>query len=230
MTTPAPIRTIQPNESLDTIWAELVYTEARLLSGAPKHAPMIAKLIARQADVRAGQLDQWRAEIVAQAAVDDADDGLDDLVDDLDNELVHAEKGDRGPRHRHYFKNPRNEVVRLGLASELEVVRTWPESLKGEKEKAVLKLATPFAETIAQGDDAIERRAKAGAATGAHRVREILRFIDDVNAARLGLYGQLVTLGQEQGRPANWASRFFRATQKSPKPRKAQPAADPPKS
>ncbi len=178
----APIRTIQNSDSLDTVWEELVYTEARLGSDkdAKDFTKDIAKLIEQSEAIRQGQLKVWRAEIAAQARVDAADDVLDDDVDDLDTELLHVVRQDRSsPRYRHYFSKPKNEIIRLGLESQLGKVRTWPDSLKNEAEKTLQKLGTRIAATIAEGDAALSARLTAAQQRAVHRVKEIVTFIDD---------------------------------------------------
>lgn len=220
----APIRTIQHSDSLDTVWEELVYTEARLESDkdAKDFAKDIAELIERTEGVRQGQLKVWRAEIAAQARVDAADDALDDDVDDVDTELLHVVRQNRSsPRYKHYFSKPKHEVIRLGLQSQLGKVRTWPDSLKNEAEKTLQKLGTRLAATIEEGDAALNARLTAAQQRAMHRVTEIIALIDDVNAARRSLYGALVTRGEERGRDPEWAGRFFRRTVRSPKKVKA---------
>ena len=122
------IRTIQPNESMPSVWEELVYTEARLLKDghADDLAPGFDALLKSWAKVNAGQLASWRAEIGAQAAVDAGDDDLDETVDEVDRVLLNLERDRSLPRYMRYFNKPRNEIIRMGLESELEKVRTWP--------------------------------------------------------------------------------------------------------
>ncbi len=80
--------------------------------------------------------------------------------------------------------------MRLGLESELGKVRPWPESLKTESEKELRKEADSLVKIIAAGDSALAARRSAAAQRADHRVREIVRLIDDVNAARLSVYGK----------------------------------------
>ena len=73
---------------------------------------------------REGQLGVWPDEVVAQAAVSAADDLLDDFINDLDLALIQVLRGDRqSPRSRRYFPIPKSQLIRLGLATELERVR-----------------------------------------------------------------------------------------------------------
>ena len=228
----SPIRTIPHDEGLDSIWEELVYSESRTLKdkNAKDQAKPFAQLIERCDEIRAGQRQAWRAEIVAQAGVDAADDALDDDVDDLDTELLHAERGERtSPRYKHYFSKPKNEIVRLGLESELGKVRGWPASLKAEPEKPLQKMAGRFETDIEAGDAAIKERQETAQVRSAHRVKEIVTFIDDVNAARRSIYGILLSRGEELKMDSDWAGRFFRRTARAPKAKAEKVLAQPEK-
>lgn len=207
------IRTIGHDEGLDTLWSELVYTLARLRAKALTRdlATNVEALLARVAKAMAGQREVWRAEIEAQAQVDEADDDLDDLVDGVDKELRRALDEDRAdPRYKRYFGVAPNEVIRLALGSELEKVRGWPKSLAGEPEKPLEALSKPLATAVTAGDAALEGRTEAAAARADQRVREIYALVDDVNAFRESLFGILIGRGVANKLPKTWAARFFR--------------------
>jgi predicted ATPase len=53
------------------------------------------------------------------------------------------------------------------------------------------------------------------AATADHRVRRIVTFVDDVNAARLSLCGLLVVKASALGLPKDWSNRFSRRASRS---------------
>ncbi|AGP41456.1 hypothetical protein [Sorangium cellulosum] len=224
------INTIHHDDSLDHIWSVLVYEEARLLTDkdASDLAPEAGALVERWAQVNAGQRSAWRAEIVAQAGVDTEDDLLDDTVDELDNELLRAFRDRDAPQRRRYFKKARHEIVRLGLESQLEVVRAWPASLKSEREAALQALGARLEEDIARGDVAVEERLRAAAATADQRVREIVRFVDDINAARRTRYGLLIQRAEERRLPKDWPGRFFKKSSQGSKKAKTAPAVENP--
>jgi hypothetical protein len=215
------IRTIGKDEALDTVWEELVYTEARLLKDP--HAKHLAQGVTEQLDrwelVAAGQRKAWRAEIVAQAGVDSENDQLDMLTEDFGQSLRHVERGDV-QSHRFkkvYFKGTVSGIKRLALQSQLAASRTWPESLKGEPEKELRAFSPRFEARIAAGDAAVEERAGAATHTANHRVRQIVPFIEDLNAARQSLYGTLIGVGQEHKLGSDWPGGFFRRVGKQPK-------------
>lgn len=208
------VRTIfQDSESLLSVREELVYTKARIAKN--EHArdlvAPVADLLSRWASVSQGQLDCWDAEVEAQAGVDEADDGLDDTVNAFDAELLHLEGQKRTtPRYRRYMSTPRNQIVRLGLGSEVEKTRAWPAALATEPEPSLKGFGTKLAACIATGDAALDERTQALGATATQRAREIATFIDDVNAARRSLYGILTDRAAKLGLPKNWPDRFFK--------------------
>lgn len=207
------IRSIQNSESMEVVWDELVYTEARLLRSplAREHALLFKEHLTRWDKVSAGQRQLWRAELVAQAAVDAEDEGLDEVVDDVDAEVQRVVHRDRThSRYQRYFKRPPNEIIRQGLEAELETVRTWPKSLKSEPEPELQALGKQLDKRITSGDAAVAERRTAAANRADHRVREINPFIEAVNGTRQSVYGLLVTRGQKEGLPKTWAEGFFR--------------------
>lgn len=221
------IYTIPKDSSLDHVWTFLVYEEGRLLThnDAADLAPDAGQLLARWAIVNEGQRAVWRTEILAQARVDGRDDKMDDTVIALDDELLRSVPDRDSARYRRYFKQPRHEIVRLGLESEIEEVRTWPGSLKTEPEPPLQALGVALEADVAAGEDAVRQRQFALAATADHRVREVNGFIDEVNAARRTRYATLIQRADERGLPKSWPQRFFR---KGPSPqKKASPQPKP---
>jgi len=207
------IRTLRHAESLDAIWEELVYTEARLMKDehAKDLAAHFASLLKRWEKVQQGQRAAWREEIVAQAWVDAEDDALDDTVETVGRALLAADGYDRkAPRFKRYFPKAPNAVMRFGLESELALVRAWPDSLRGEREDELQALGPRVARDVQDGEAAVAARTAAAAGRADHRVREIVRFVDDVNGARRSAYGELIQRAQKKGLPADWPSRFFR--------------------
>jgi hypothetical protein len=210
---PSTLRTIQPNESIRSIWEELVYTLARLQRDvhAADQAPIILDLLTRAEALLLSQLGCWRAEIVAQAAVDGCDDEVDETVDAIDDALLAVVKKDRSsPRYRRYFAKPKQEILRLGLESEIARIREWPASLKTEPEPELEAGGERLQGHLAAGELAVQARSAAIAATADHRVRQILKFQDDVNGLRRSLFGLLTQRAVDQKLPPEWPGRFFR--------------------
>jgi hypothetical protein len=227
------VATLTQDQTLDSTWADLTFTEARLLGdvNAKELAPTFTELRQRVDSVRNGQRDTWRDEVVAQAAVNAADDALDDCVHDLDVTLKHLVSGDTSsPRYQRYLPVAPSSIIRLGLENELGRVRGWVDSLASEKEEVLKALGARLRTVVAQGDAALENRRKAGAQRSDHRVRSIAALIDDINNARLSLYGTLARKAAELHLPRNWPNRFFqhssRTAKSEPQPApQVQPAA-----
>ncbi|MFO0618402.1 MAG: hypothetical protein U0414_37760 [Polyangiaceae bacterium] len=164
-----------------------------------------------------GQREAWRAEIIAQAAVSAGADDLDDTTAAIDREFLHVAGERTSPRYVRYFKKTRSDITRLGLESQLDVVREWSPSLKTETEAELKDLGARLEANVAAGDTAVKDRRASAAATADHRVREIVRFIDDVNAARRTRYGVLIQRGESLGLAKDWPLRFFRRGASTPK-------------
>jgi hypothetical protein len=202
---------------MDAVWDELTYSEARMLKDkdASDLAPQMSAQIERLENVRTGQYAAWRAEIVAQAGVDAADDGLDDTVDEISKELLSAAGGDRkSPRYARYFSTPPSLVIRLRLESEIKRVEGWPASLATEPEKGLNALGATLGADIGTGKEALQQRVDAAAARADHRVREIVALVDEVNAVRLSVYGILVQRVGPRKLARDWPNRFFKRTQR----------------
>jgi len=214
------IRTIRDNESTESIWEELVFTEARLHGDeqAKGFAPTVSALLARVEQLHGGQLGVRREIATAQAQVDAVDDQLDDWVRALDTALLTVvDQNAQSPRYRRYFPTKPSDLIRLGLESELARVRSWAASLATEPELALQQLGAGLGQLVVAGDAALERRRQAASARSDHRVRSITTLIDDINGARLSLYGQLILKATELHLPPDWPNRFFRRTSRSPK-------------
>lgn len=224
------IRTIRDNESTESIWEELVFTEARLLGDehAKELAPTISALLARVEQLHGGQLGLRREVATAQAQVDAMDDQLDDWVRALDTALLTVVgQNTQSPRYRRYFPAKPSNIIRLGLESELGRVRSWAGSLATEPEPALQQLGAELSKLVVAGDAALERRRQAATARSDHRVRSITTLIDDINGARLSLYGQLILKATELHLPPDWPNRFFRRTTRTPKVQLPAPVPGP---
>ena len=157
--------------------------------------------------------------MVAQAAVSAADDQLDDFINDLDLAFIQVLRGDRqSPRYRRYLPVPKSQLIRMGLGTELGRVRSWPDSLASEPEAELKTLGERLRPIIAQGDQALEQRRKAAATRADHRVRNITSLIDDINNARMSLFGTLTQKAATARLPRNWPDRFFQHASRGAQP------------
>jgi hypothetical protein len=69
---------------------------------------------------------------------------------------------------------------------------------------------------VDSGNQVLERRRKAAAARGDHRVRSVATLMDDINSARQSLFGTLTKLAADNRLSRNWADRFFRHGSREP--------------
>lgn len=218
---------LRANDSLDSIWEDLVFTEARL-SGDERTkdlAAAISELIARLDQVRGGQLGVWRQEVAAQAAVAAVDDQLDDWVRALDTALLAVVAQDtQSPRYRRYFSISPSAIIRLRLERELTRVRAWADSLSTEPEPALQQLGAQLRTLVVLGDQALEQRRKATTSRADHRVRTITSLISDMNGVRMSIYSALTKKAADLRLPQDWANRFFRRSTKATKVQPVQPA------
>ena len=207
-------RTIAHDESFDTIWGELVYTEARLMldSNAEDLAAEFTSLLGRLEKVGAGQRKVWRGEIIAQVRVDAENDSLDDTTEDIGDAVLRAEEKDRtSARYRRYFGARRpSEVIKMGLESQLGVMKPWVEPLKTEPEEELKKLGARLEGNVETGTVAVEGRVTAATNSTNFRVRERMRFVDDVNAVRDSVHGILAQRAVKKKLGKDWPDRFFR--------------------
>ena len=203
---------LRANDSLDSAWEELIYSEARLLAAGHKpHAASMGKSLKALDALQASQRGGWRREIIAQAHVDVADDDLDDDVAKLGLDLLHLEGGNRkSTRFKLYFKAGVSVIVRLGLESQIPVVRAMATQLASEPEKTLKEHAKRLAAVLKRGDVAVEERRTAAAERGAHRAREIIRYIDDLNALRTSVHAELTIHAGKASLPRDYADRFFK--------------------
>ena len=213
----AGIRELSLDTSLATLWEELVYTWTRLHARTATRdlAAAFEELIERAEKTEIGQRGHWRAEALADAAVDLADEELDDVSDDVIAEVRHADRkvdGDQGEAREARYLGPLTlgALVRLGLESQLKRVRGWTSALESEPEDALRKLGKRLAKVIVGGDAALAQRGSAAGARATHRAREITSLVADINAVRRDTYGALVRLGNKNKRPKDWPERFFR--------------------
>jgi hypothetical protein len=98
----------------------------------------------------------------------------------------------------------------------MDRVRGWGESLLSEPE--LKAMAEKLRAEVAQGEAALENHRKAAALRSDHRAREIATLVDDINNARLSLYGILAKKAADLKLPRNWPDRFFQHTARTVKP------------
>jgi hypothetical protein len=214
------IRTLRDSLSMESLWEELVFTEARLVGddNAKEFAPTIRQLMDRLERARAGQLAAWREEIAADAAVAEADDLLDDWVHALDVALLGILQQEvLSSRYRRYFSDAPSSIMRLRLESQIARVRPWIEWLATEPDIALQDLGKRLRALVERGNVALDRRRRAVALRQDHRIRTIGPMITDINDTRRALFGTLTKKAVDLHLPRPWPNRFFRQGTRRPK-------------
>jgi hypothetical protein len=222
------MRTIDRRDSLEVVWGELVYTEARTSADrfASDFAPRMTSLVTEVEEVRRQQLGSWRTEIVAQAEVDAANDDIDELVVEYADTMLFLFKDRKSSRFTRYFGNQSpHKFVRMGLEAQLAAMKGWPTSIQNEPEEQLKAFAVRFTTAMDEGDVALADRVKAAAARVDFRVKVIEPFIDKVNSVRTTLYADLLKRADEKKLPKGWADTFFRPQTRNERP---VPAPTPP--
>ena len=219
-------RTIQYADSLDYVWEEVTYTEARLAADPRTGdlAPRFAGFYPRLDAVRSAQYGVWRGEIVAQAHVDAADEALDACVVAVGDEIDRAGDDRASPRRQRYLGPlTARKVAAQALESELKVVRAWPDSLATEEEAALHGCAEPLRVAVAKGEAAVDERARSQNARKDFMARERAKLVDALNDLRTEVHAELAKRVVPNKLGREWPAGFFR---KGPSSRAAKGAEE----
>jgi hypothetical protein len=228
-----PPRTIGYDETLETTWEELCFSEAAILAEplTKDLAVLFTKMIEQVVTLRQGQWECWRQEKRASSLVAKVNYYIDITVDDVSrnklndlrtkNRALKDREARSTPEYAGYFPIPAYSIIRLGLESELPYVRPWLRMLAGETSEEFKELLVRLTQEISDGDSALKQRADADESTALHRLRQINPFIDGINKLRTDMYGQFLRLSQANNLSRDWADLFFMSSQ-PPAPNKAE--------
>jgi hypothetical protein len=136
----------------------------------------------------------------------------DALVTEVHNEALSAAKLDRAaPAYKRLFPDPLSTVVRLGLESELVLVRALHAGLgHASVAKSVKRFAPSVAALIKRAESALDARRKAYAARSDVGL-DLQSWRDDVNNALLGVEGELTRVAAKRKLTEAWVMTFFPA-------------------
>ncbi|MEO7327772.1 MAG: hypothetical protein ABI193_04295 [Minicystis sp.] len=205
-------RTLE-NEAPDTIFEELVATEAALLADpdAADLAPPISAKIEEWETTTYKMRNVSRAETASKAVAVLRDAELDDTVIDFGDELLRAVDKDRdAPRFKRYFKQSPSRFVKIARLVEATTVESWIPSIQKEPEPELVAFAAPLEQQSKASLDALAQFAAAAGERASTRVLLWDSFVKSVDAARDLLYADLVKVGQKKKRGRDWPDRFFR--------------------
>lgn len=223
------IRLYVENDSIDSIWDDLVYLYVRLNSFVETKdlAPQILALITTSEDIWKGQRKAWREETEAQSGVDGINFRADNRTEDLHADLtsVNRKHPQGEKRQERYFPIAKSKIIEMALISQMKYIEDYAISLPKEAEPELQAHGKGFAEDAADGRAALTALATAVANRRDHRVKEIEKFRTTANETRTNVYGEL--LKRSQGKPKKWADSFFRKrTQNTPEERRLEKSRD----
>jgi hypothetical protein len=137
---------------------------------------------------------------------------LDPLVTELASLLLHEAKQDRSdPKFKRFFPEPPNEVVRLGLESEIQRTKAFfnvaEEVPTSPEAKAIL---AKIAAAHQQGDTALKTREEATLHVARISLR-IQTWKEDANGVRRSVKTNLDAYANDNGLPRDHGDAFFPA-------------------
>jgi hypothetical protein len=204
--------------SLDSLWDELVYTEALCLNDqdAEDLAETFSALVKRVMQARQNQLLSWRSETVAQAQISLRNYQLDRLTTRFSQIFVRLleDAAVKDPtsdvRYKSYFVEPLSRLIGRGLETQLPKCKDWPTRLAKEPEQALQEFAPLFEGALRLGQAALDALVEASGARKTQRVQEIVALFEDTNNQRKLMANQLSTREIERKLGSNWSENFFR--------------------
>jgi hypothetical protein len=207
------LRNIAPSSAIVVFWQDLVFLEAALL--ADEETKDLAALVTPALDefpsILQRDLDTRRAVIQAQARAFVADGDIDMALRSLFSAVLGLVQQNRKRQEfTTLFSSSIADVVRHALRKQIEVassivdklsLKLYPDDLRNTHTKLL-------GGAIKRGKAVLEemRKAETGRVDGRLDIRT---WKDEANAARLNVYGQLLTLAAKNGRGKAWAEGFF---------------------
>jgi hypothetical protein len=154
---------------------------------------------------------------------------LDPLVTELASWLLHDAKQDRSdPKFKRYFAEPPNEIVRMGLESEIKRTKAFfhvAEEIPPSKEtKAIL---AKIAAVHKQGEAALAAREEATLHVARLSLR-IQTWKEDANGVRRSVENNLDAHANAHGLPRDYSDAFFPASRATKSPAAKTPATPAP--
>lgn len=221
------MRQIEEKTGWEAARADVLFTES-MLKAAQHHGKLhraVRALVERWTDVDAARSAAEDGVVRANARVAWVDLGLDRQVRAFANELLRDAGGNAEDKaFRAFFPEAPNEVVRLGLESEIErCARFGAVREKVALSKTAAAKLAAVEEALTAGKAAVQARRDAFTArTGASL--DVASWKEAANAARESVYIQLRAWALEHGEERGYADRFFPAG--SARPARAASGAD----
>ncbi|HEY2366993.1 MAG TPA: hypothetical protein VGH87_11440 [Polyangiaceae bacterium] len=223
------MRLFDENTSWDDARRAMRFTAAAL-KAAPEHeklAGAFGKLLASWKVVDEARHAAEDATVDANALVHFHDVMLDGHV----TRLASRARADHGEDSREFaalFPEPPNEVIKLGLESEIERVKKW-DGVKKESSlsKGVLQSLKDIDQTCARGQKALAAR-EAGVTEAARVSLRVSKWKDDANGARRSVETALDDYANKHSLGRDYASAFFPIATRAKKTKTPPPPTTPP--
>ncbi len=151
-----------------------------------------------------------RGELHAQAVFGDVNYRADAGVIDFSKDIERAAGNQDSPRFKRYFVMAPSRLVRGALGAMAERIKGWIEGIKLEPEPAVKAHAGPLDKLADEAQATINGVATAEGATTTFRRRVVEDFLDEVDAFRMDLQGELQKRAAKHKLGPEWVAKFFR--------------------
>lgn len=207
------MRTVPLDRSIIQFWEELLYTEAALL--ADEETAALAAVVTATLDdfskMMQVDLDTRRALIQARARASVADENLDDGLREVHSNTLHLVRQDRSRKeYQTLFPGALTALIRHALVKQIgaanEVIQKLGLSLfEPAFREAQVALIKPM---IEKGEAVLDERKDAELGRVEGRL-EIDAWKEEVNAVRMSVYAQLLTLAAKNKHKRSWAESFF---------------------
>lgn len=211
-----PIPKLTTEDSFDGIWEAVVYTQARLeaTKETQEFVPVFESLEERLSQEEARYKDIRKAAIKAGAKVEVVNQIFDETTSRFEVDLgVEVQRDRKAPLYMQFFPTPPSRVIRLGLSSQTQTCRKWPELLDTAP-KSLQPYASSFRTIFAQAEEVLKERDTADTQRLLFRNQGLQAFVDDLNAARLSLASELLAIAATKFKNSTfaqaWVRSFFR--------------------
>jgi hypothetical protein len=215
---------INPQSALGPILYRLVYTLSRFRAnsaGAP-YVPTFQNLRNRWGLVQTEEIGIQEEMSDAQALVDEANDKIDEFCTRFSKAiLVITKDNDRHPLYTFFFGGKNlSDFCAPKLNKQLVAMKAWVKPLQTTPHPSLAAMLPELQTLLTQADQAV--KAKEAAKQHNREFRDVgarRQFVDELNAARTGAYGELAQQPfTNPGLPADFAEHFFPADPEAEEP------------
>lgn len=210
------IKTVPQHAADKTVRAEIVYPlsqcEAEPLAAG--YAPKFVELLVKWGVVHAKHLDLEDNTAKAQARVDRSFTRMGRVADRVSAELLLLIDGNRShATYTHFFSDKSVSVFKKSKQlAQLSIMHGWVKSLNDSGRPTLQAIVPDLTAALKETDEALAFKVAVELEKSQFRdIGERKEFIDEVNAVRKSVHGELGKLPHKvDGLPNDFADRFFR--------------------